>query len=128
MTAVYFFAAILGILLVVVLAAPLLDSHPSPGARTDPAARLDAVLEALRELEFEYETGKVEEEDYRQLRARYAAEAIEARDAGAGSLGRDEAADRALCAVCEASLSPGARFCARCGTEIATGTTKEVEG
>lgn len=118
MTAVYFFAGILGILLVVVLVAPLLDSQPSPGARTDPAARLDAALEALRDLEFEHETGKVEEEDYRRLRARYAAEAIEARDAGAGGIERD---DRAVCAVCEAPLSSGARFCSRCGTRVEPG-------
>ncbi|MFW6083789.1 MAG: hypothetical protein ACODAA_01080 [Gemmatimonadota bacterium] len=118
MTAVYLFAGILAVLLVVVLVAPLLDSQPSPGARTDPAARLDAALEALRDLEFEHETGKVEEEDYRRLRARYAAEAVEARDAGAGDLGPDEAADRALCAVCEAPLAAGARFCSRCGTAV----------
>lgn len=127
MTAVYFFAGILGILLIVVLVAPLLDSQPSPGARTDPVARLDAALEALRELEFEHETGKVEDEDYRRLRARYAAEAIEARDAGAGSLERDEAADRALCRVCEAPLSPGGRFCARCGTRVDSGTTEDAD-
>lgn len=127
MTAVYFFAGILGILLVVVLVAPLLDSQPSPGARTDPAARLDAALEALRDLEFEHETGKVDDDDYRQLRARYAAEAIAARDAGAGSLGREEAADRAVCAVCEAELSPAARFCSRCGTPVERGTTGDAE-
>ncbi len=127
MTAVYFFAGILGVLLVVVLVAPLLDSQPSPGARSDPAARLDAALEALRDLEFEHETGKVEDEDYRQLRARYAAEAIAARDAGAGTPGRDEAADRALCSVCEAPLSAGARFCSRCGTRVRAERDGEAE-
>lgn len=118
MTAVYFFAGILAVLLIVVLVAPLLDSEPSPGARTDPGARLEAALDALRDLEFERETGKVDEDDYRRLRARYAAEAIEARDAGAGQVEPAEAAERAVCAVCEAPLTPGARFCTRCGTRV----------
>lgn len=118
MTAVYFFAGILAILLIVVLVAPLLDSEPSPGARTDPAARLEIALDSLRDLEFERATGKVDEDDYRRLRARYAAEAIEARDAGAGGLEPDEATERAVCAVCEAPLSSGARFCTRCGTPV----------
>ncbi len=45
------------------------------------AARRDAAIEALRELEFERETGKLPEEEYRRLRGRLEREAVRARDA-----------------------------------------------
>lgn len=37
----------------------------------------DMVYESIRELDFDYRMGKVEEEDYRQARARYSAQAVE---------------------------------------------------
>ncbi len=37
----------------------------------------DMVYEAIRELDFDYRMGKVEEDDYRQTRARYTAQAVE---------------------------------------------------
>jgi len=37
----------------------------------------DMVYESIRELDFDYRMGKVEEEDYQQTRARYAADAVE---------------------------------------------------
>ena len=53
-----------------------------------PAVGKLRALEALRELEFEFETGKMEESDYNRLRARWANEAIEARDSLGESTGR----------------------------------------
>ena len=35
------------------------------------------VYEAIRELDFDHRMGKVEEDDYRQTRARYTAQAVE---------------------------------------------------
>lgn len=114
MTAVYFFAAILVVLLAAVLIAPLLDRAPDAGPPTTPAERLEEALEALRELEFEHETGKIEDADYRALRAEYAAAAIAARDAGAEAPDGSDAG----CAVCGAALAPAAKFCSRCGTAV----------
>ena len=37
----------------------------------------DMVYEAIRELDFDHRMGKVEEDDYRQTRARYTAQAVE---------------------------------------------------
>lgn len=114
MTAVYFFAAILAALVTAVLVAPLLDRHPDGGPPTTPAERLDEALDALRELEFEHETGKIDDAYYRSLRAEYAAVAIAARDAGAAVPA--EAAGG--CPVCGGRLAPRAKFCPRCGTAV----------
>ena len=123
MTAVYFFAVILFILLAAVLVAPLLDRQPKPGGRAQPGERLGEALEALRELEFEHETGKIDDEDYRKLRAEYAAVAIAARDAGAtapaGADDRRRGGEGVPCGVCGAPTASAASFCSRCGTPVA---------
>ncbi len=116
MTSVYVFGVILAVLLAAVLIAPLLERGEAVGAGSAPSDRLDLALDALREIEFDHETEKLSDEDDQSLRARYAADAIAARDAGAGTEQISEA-DR--CSVCEASLNAAARFCPRCGTEVA---------
>lgn len=122
MTAVYFFAVILFVLLAAVLVAPLLDRQPRPGVAGEPGERLGEALEALRELEFEHETGKIDDEDYRKLRAEYAAVAIAARDAGAtapaGEDDRRRRGEGTACEVCGAPTAPTASFCSRCGTPV----------
>lgn len=123
MTAVYFFAVILFVLLAAVLVAPLLDRQARPGGATEPGERLGEALEALRELEFEHETGKIDDEDYRKLRAEYASVAIAARDAGATAPAeaddRRRSGEGAVCGVCGAPTAPAASFCSRCGTPVA---------
>lgn len=125
MIAVYFFAFILLVLLGAVLIAPLLDRQPSSGP-AEPGDRLATAIEALRELEFEHETGKLDDADYRTLRAEYAAEAIAARDAGAEVRSEHapggEAVGRRVCGVCGARLPAGAKFCSRCGTHAPAGS------
>ena len=116
MTAVYVFGVILAILIAVVLISPMLEKGEAVGSSSAPSDRLDLALDALREIEFEYQTGKLGEEDYQSLRSRYAADAIAARDAGADT---DQEPDAGCCSVCDASLSPETRFCSRCGTEVA---------
>lgn len=123
MTAVYFFAGILAVLLVAVLVAPLLDTQPTGAAASDPDERLEAALEALRDLEFEYQTGKIDEDDYRALRSEHAAAAIAARDAGAAVRSDPDAGTGvggpAACTVCGGRIATGAKFCPRCGTAVA---------
>jgi len=110
-TAVYVFGAIMAALVLAVVFAPLVEDRLRRAAsgETTPARRKEEAVEALRELEFEYQTGKLSDEDYAQLRARYAREALAARDA------QQEAAAEGVCSVCGAGLRTGARFCSRCG-------------
>lgn len=118
MYAVYIFGGILALLLAAVIFAPMVERKRVREAEAPtPEGRKARALDALRELEFEYETGKMAESDYQKLRAHWAAEAIEARD----SLGETSSADvpAGACHVCGASLKPGARFCSRCGESIA---------
>lgn len=121
MYAVYIFGGILALLLAAVIFAPMVERNRVREAEAPtPEGRKARALDALRELEFEYETGKMAESDYQKLRAHWAAEAIEARDAlGESSVSDLPAGD---CPVCGAAVKPGARFCSRCGGAIADAT------
>ena len=116
MTSVYVFGVILAVLLVAVLVAPLLERGELVGAGSSAADRLDLALDALREIEFEHETGKIGDDDSSALRQRFAADAIAARDAGATT--EADSLPNA-CAVCDSTVPAEARFCSRCGTEVA---------
>lgn len=113
MTAVYVFGAIMAILVLAVIFAPLVEDRLRGGPTGDsPEERKRDAIEALRELEFEYQTGKVSEEDYSALRARYARQAIAARD----ELG--ESVEPGGCPSCGARRKEGAKFCSSCGARL----------
>lgn len=122
MTAVYAFAGILLLLVVVVMVSALRERDlPSEdvGALSAPERR-DAAVERLREVEFDHGTGKLADEDYRRLRRRYARAALEARAEaeGGGPPPPDVppgAVEEAECASCESVLDPSDRFCTACG-------------
>ena len=101
----------------------------------DSAARRRIALTALRDLEYDRATGKLDSNDYRQLKAELSREALShlQRDDGAGD-GGESAVERAsrdleeeidqlrsalregmLCPSCEHLNNVGARFCGRCG-------------
>ena len=110
MYAVYIFGAIMAVLVAAVIFAPLIEGRWREGKGGESASdRKDAAISALRELEFEYQTGKVSEEDYATLRSRYAREALEARN----ELG--ETVDSGSCPGCGAPAREGAKFCSSCG-------------
>ncbi len=113
MTAVYVFGGIMAVLILAVVFAPLVEDRLRGSAGESPEDRKREAIEALRELEFEYQTGKVSEEDYARLRARYARAAIEARD----ELG--ERVGPGGCPSCGAPRKEDARFCSTCGAELA---------
>ena len=125
--AVYIFGGILALLLAAVIFAPMVERKSVREAEAPtPEGRKARALDALRELEFEYETGKMAESDYQRLRAHWAKEAIEARDAlgesrpeaaGPGAV----AASGAECPVCGAPLRSSAKFCSRCGEAVSGG-------
>lgn len=105
MTAVYVFAAVVALLLLGLIVGAVYEPEPTdPDEAETAAGRREAALEALRELEFEYRTGKLEEEDYRQLRERYAARA-------------GEPGER-LCPECGEPAGPEALYCGSCGSRL----------
>lgn len=123
--AVYIFGGILALLLAAVIFAPMVERKSVREAEAPtPEGRKARALDALRELEFEYETGKMAESDYQRLRTRWAKEAIEARDA-LGESGSEVLSSGAVtgpptdCPVCGATLRAGAKFCSRCGEAVA---------
>ena len=99
----------------------------------------ETLLEVIRELDFDHRMGKVEEEDYREARARYESQAIEVMkavdktngkpdriedqvEAEIASLRRSgKGGEARKCAECGASLSADARFCDQCGTAVKAG-------
>jgi predicted nucleic acid-binding Zn ribbon protein len=87
----------------------------------------DAVLSALHELDFDFKTGKVSEEDYQPLRTQLMAEAaqyIEAEEKDAQQLEALIRTRRAAqqqghkCEHCDAPIQAGQRFCPKCGSAV----------
>lgn len=105
-----------------------------------------AILQAIKDLEYEFSVGKIGEDDYRELLRRYRAEAkrllraldrdlepsrakaeayVAGRLAGQSdaALTKGAPASARLCADCNADNDDDARFCKRCGK--AMGSEKE---
>lgn len=104
MTGFAVFGLVLALLLSVIIWAAV-RAGSDTGAELDPAERRDAAIEALRELEFEYRTGKLSEEEYVEIRRRIEVEAITARDA----------APATACPECGELRTGDASFCGGCG-------------
>ncbi|MCA9736202.1 MAG: zinc ribbon domain-containing protein [Gemmatimonadetes bacterium] len=96
----------------------------------DAAFRKHAALRALRDVEYDYQTGKLDESDYRRLKREMVAEAAEVLGTEDGEPAGDpleaEIRDVRLriergeaCPRCGADRAIEARFCAVCGTPLA---------
>ncbi len=144
-------AILVGIALVIVsgivVGAPLLTrsamrwtSFRGESEEESPAERRTRVLQALRDLEFDYATGKVSEDDYKALRSQLLLEAaslVEASETGAGEEvvhPREQELDRLIeravqakrgleCPHCGHTVRPDARFCSMCGRPLASRLT-----
>lgn len=152
MTALYLLGALLLVLLVAVVLAPLVEREPPDEALEElpPDQRHEAAVEALSEVEFEYRTDKLPEEEYRRLRAHYGRIALAAEDEMGGADGTaparddetppDSAAGEAApdsaaggdarpspgtgapaCPECGTDVPGGARYCPRCGAATGRG-------
>lgn len=92
--------------------------------------RSGVALAALKEIEFDRETGKLSDADYIFLKQKYTvealsalraedtpspADALEAQVAAQVATLRDDGRVVADCSTCGAHAAPGARFCAECG-------------
>ncbi|MBI5637223.1 MAG: zinc ribbon domain-containing protein [Nitrospinae bacterium] len=82
----------------------------------------EAAFVALKDLEFDYKTGKIDEADYAALKSRYEAEAVKVMKR-LDNAPKEQPAARAgekarFCSDCGAKADAGDRFCASCGQPI----------
>lgn len=85
----------------------------SPRAVRPPSStplRQSPAVEALRDLEFDHETGKISETDYTALKARYTEQALTVMRAG----------NRPVCERCGPRLEADAEYCSNCGAALIT--------
>lgn len=101
---------------------------------TDTEARKRVALLALRDVEYDFLAGKLDEEDYRSLKGELTAEALaaleadEAARASGGAAADDLEAEIArlrdglrggiTCPACDFSNEAGSRFCSSCGRRL----------
>ena len=134
-------AILLTTAVVVFVLHPLIRGASAPMGReedepTEAEARSRVTLLALRDVEYDYVSGKLDEEDYARLKKELSVEALEALEtrereledrageAGAADLEAEIARARqglrtgTVCAVCAGENEPGSRFCAHCGTPL----------
>jgi ribosomal protein L40E len=71
-------------------------------------ARQSPAVDALRELEFDRQTGKISDADYEPLKARYTAQALAVMRAG----------NSPVCEKCGPRPELDAEFCSKCGAPL----------
>jgi hypothetical protein len=131
------FSAALAAAAIAFLIGPLRGRRVEPGP--DPlVAELEtereSLVAALRSLDEDFETGKLDARDYEELRSELRARTAAliqrreelARERALRSRGAAaEPPARATCAACAALLAPEARFCHRCGARVAGGASSD---
>ncbi len=100
---------------------------------TETEARKRIALLALRDVEYDFLAGKLDEEDYRTMKARLTAEALDALEADETSRGesahddsleaeigaiRRELQSSTPCSGCSFLNPEGSRFCSSCGAQL----------
>ena len=93
---------------------------PSPQAR-GLAAERESVLAALRDLEEDFATGKLEDADHAQMRSELrtrAAALLSAERSARTPAAAPPPPAPASCPSCAAPAAPGARFCSSCGARL----------
>lgn len=125
--------AALAVIALVVVLYPLFGDLSMPARRARKAEGATPSVEAvqaLREIEFDRETGKLSDSDYAALKSRYTREALAAmRDEDAGVAGPSGDAAEAVilqyrrrqlgCSVCGPRPEPDAIYCSTCGRYLA---------
>ncbi len=88
---------------------PLLRADISVAQRTAVRKQRSTVaVDALRELEFDRETGKISDSDYEPLKARYTEQALAVMRAGSAP----------VCEKCGPRPEGDAEFCSNCGAAL----------
>lgn len=84
------------------------DVGIAPRPTAPPTKRENLAVDALRELEFDRQTGKISDADYGPLKARYTDQALAVMRAG----------DTPVCERCGPRPEQDADFCSRCGAAL----------
>lgn len=89
---------------------PLFRAQPIPVSRTPIKirARSSSAVDALRELEFDRQTGKISASDYESLKVRYTEQALRVMRAG----------NAPLCERCGPRPEFDAQYCSKCGSAL----------
>jgi len=119
------FAVLLAASSLAFLIAPLRSRNAEPALvpprASHAAAERESVLAALRDLEEDFATGKLDPADHAQMRSELRARAVALlaaeRDARAPAVPIAPPAV-ASCPSCAAATAPGARFCSSCGVRL----------
>ena len=124
-------AALLGAVLLWLVLGPLVRREAPREPVVEPEETSETprgvALAALREVEFDRETGKLSDDDYRALKAQYTAEALAALRAAAEPDIEAMVAARvrsfehpfgSACAVCGPRPEPDAIYCSTCGRRL----------
>jgi hypothetical protein len=117
------------------LIAPLRSGRLEPAwaspEASNAAAERESVLAALRDLEEDFATGKLEPADHAQMRSELRARAarlLAAERAAPVAAERVPPPSPASCPSCSAATMPGARFCSSCGVRLAAQGAEPVAG
>ncbi|MBI1800454.1 MAG: zinc ribbon domain-containing protein [Chloroflexi bacterium] len=122
-------AAVAGVLLAVVavlwVIMPLRKTSMMAAAQEAPLANLMALRETayqvLRDLDSDYQSGKIAEDDYRPSRVQalaHAAEIVAQLDAYQATPGQPSQPPRAACPRCGTAHQPEDAFCRKCGQSL----------
>lgn len=89
---------------------PLFRAGVTPARRAFHVAHAQSTsaIEALRDLEFDRQTGKISESDYESLKARYTEQALVVMRAG----------NAAVCERCGPRPETDAQYCSNCGAGL----------
>ena len=89
---------------------PLFRAQPASVSRVRPGkvARSTTAVDALRELEFDRQTGKISAADYDSLKTRYTEQALTVMRAG----------NSAVCEKCGPRSESDAQYCSNCGATL----------
>lgn len=128
---------VVALAILAILAAPLRSTGTvAPEEETPLATReREAVYEAIRDLDFDFETGKVSAEDYPLLRDELRGRAIallrqerEAEAARGAEQTEEEPGASRFCTACGAPRAPEHRFCGQCGARLDAEATSTEGG
>jgi len=84
------------------------DVAPAPRPFVSARDRQSPAVDALRELEFDRQTGKISDADYEPMKARYTEQALAVMRAG----------DAPVCERCGPRPEREAEFCSKCGAAL----------
>ena len=138
-----FFSALIGVVSLAFIGYPLIRGSAAmePGARemvlnlVELEKKRDLTYSAIKELDFDYQMGKLSGEDYQQIKRKYEEQAVAILEEMDRIKGEAKAPSgrpaRTLCPGCGGQLQAGARFCPDCGQKLAArcpGCGREVKG